>query len=92
MTTKPEEATLTDDERQRVEVWTRVMGYHRPVSSFNTGKKGEFAERKPFFEPALHDRIHPTSGLLLAAKQVQAPMASSPFAVVTDIRISGPGQ
>ena len=32
---------LRDDERQRCEVWTRVMGYHRPVASFNTGKKGE---------------------------------------------------
>ena len=35
------------------EVWTRVMGYHRPVSSFNIGKKGEHAERTPFREPAL---------------------------------------
>jgi len=34
------------------EVWTRVMGYHRPVSSFNIGKKGEHAERVPFLEPA----------------------------------------
>ncbi|MEV7416175.1 ribonucleoside triphosphate reductase [Streptomyces sp. NPDC089919] len=32
------------------EVWTRVMGYHRPVSSFNIGKKGEHAERTPFEE------------------------------------------
>jgi ribonucleoside-triphosphate reductase len=31
------------------EVWTRVMGYHRPLSSFNAGKKGEFYERT-FFE------------------------------------------
>ncbi len=31
------------------EIWTRVMGYHRPVSSFNKGKQGEFYERK-FFE------------------------------------------
>ncbi|MDH3319360.1 MAG: ribonucleoside triphosphate reductase [Betaproteobacteria bacterium] len=31
------------------EVWTRVMGYHRPVSSFNKGKQGEFGERR-FFE------------------------------------------
>jgi ribonucleoside-triphosphate reductase len=31
------------------EVWTRVMGYHRPVSSFNKGKQGEFGERT-FFE------------------------------------------
>jgi hypothetical protein len=42
--------TLTDDERQPCEVWTRVMGYHRPVASFNTGKKGEFAEREYFTE------------------------------------------
>lgn len=42
--------TLSDDERQPCEIWTRVMGYHRPVSSFNTGKKGEFYERKYFSE------------------------------------------
>ena len=32
---------LSYDERQPCEVWTRVMGYHRPVDSFNTGKQGE---------------------------------------------------
>lgn len=42
--------TLRDDERQPCEIWTRVMGYHRPVSSFNQGKKGEFAERRCFVE------------------------------------------
>jgi hypothetical protein len=42
---------LRDDERQRCEVWTRVMGYFRPVTSFNTGKQGEFAERVCFREP-----------------------------------------
>jgi len=42
--------TLTDDERQRCEVWTRVMGYHRPVASFNIGKKGEHSERCFFVE------------------------------------------
>ncbi|HJV50981.1 MAG TPA: anaerobic ribonucleoside-triphosphate reductase [Noviherbaspirillum sp.] len=41
---------LTDAERQRCEIWTRVMGYHRPLSSFNIGKKGEFHERKYFSE------------------------------------------
>lgn len=41
---------LRDDERQRCEVWTRVMGYHRPMASFNTGKKGEFHERTYFSE------------------------------------------
>lgn len=48
LTAKP--ISLADDERQRCEIWTRVMGYHRPVSSFNTGKKGEFHERKYFTE------------------------------------------
>ena len=32
---------------------TRVMGYHRPVSSFNTGKQGEFNERTFFAEPSM---------------------------------------
>jgi hypothetical protein len=41
---------LRDEERQRCEVWTRVMGYHRPLASFNTGKKGEFHERNYFTE------------------------------------------
>ena len=44
------EIELRDEERQRCEVWTRVMGYHRPVASFNTGKKGEHHERKFFSE------------------------------------------
>ncbi len=46
--TREEAITLRDDERQRCEVWTRVMGYHRPVASFNIGKQGEFEERKQF--------------------------------------------
>ena len=44
------EIALRDDERQPCEVWTRVMGYHRPVSSFNRGKKGEHNERRFFSE------------------------------------------
>ena len=39
---------INDEERTRCEIWTRVMGYHRPISSFNIGKKGEVAERKYF--------------------------------------------
>lgn len=46
---------LHDDERQRCEVWTRVMGYHRPVASFNIGKKGEHAQRRFFREASLHE-------------------------------------
>ena len=41
---------LNQEERTRCEVWTRVMGYHRPVTSFNPGKKSEHAERQFFNE------------------------------------------
>ncbi len=44
-----ETVMLSDEERQPCEVWTRVMGYHRPVSSFNIGKRGEHIERR-FYE------------------------------------------
>ncbi len=42
--------TLKDEERTRCEVWTRVMGYHRPVASFNKGKQSEHRERRFFVE------------------------------------------
>ena len=45
-----QEITLTTEERQVCEVWTRVMGYHRPVASFNIGKQGEHMERQFFSE------------------------------------------
>ncbi len=38
------------DKRTRCIVYTRVMGYHRPVESFNRGKKGEHKERNFFVE------------------------------------------
>lgn len=30
-----EQYGIKDSERTKCEVWTRVMGYHRPISSFN---------------------------------------------------------
>ena len=39
---------LKDEERQRCEVWSRVMGYHRPTNNWNVGKKQEWEERKMF--------------------------------------------
>lgn len=41
---------LIDSERQKCEIWTRVMGYYRPVENYNTGKKSEYKERKCFKE------------------------------------------
>lgn len=45
------EVKIKDEERTKCEVWTRVMGYHRPIQSFNIGKKQEAADRKFFKEP-----------------------------------------
>lgn len=41
---------LKEEERTRCEVWTRVMGYHRPVSAFNPGKQSEHSDRRCFEE------------------------------------------
>lgn len=39
-----------EEKRTRCIVYTRVMGYHRPVESFNVGKTGEHRERVQFIE------------------------------------------
>ncbi|USR79308.1 ribonucleoside triphosphate reductase [Arcanobacterium pinnipediorum] len=51
--TCPTCAEMNPSQPQECEVWTRVMGYFRPVQSFNIGKKGEYAERQMFVEKAL---------------------------------------
>lgn len=48
MSRKDIASSLKDEERTRAEVWSRVMGYHRPISGWNIGKKQEFADRKYF--------------------------------------------
>ena len=48
---------LKDEERQPCEVWTRVMGYHRPVSEFNRGKKSEYYTRVCFKEEKAVERM-----------------------------------
>lgn len=46
---------LKQEERTSCEVWTtRVMGYHRPTTSFNKGKQSEHLERRHFTEVAPH--------------------------------------
>lgn len=55
MTTSTQERLLileqNQQQRNKCLVYTRVMGYHRPVESFNIGKKGEHRQRKHFKEP-----------------------------------------
>jgi hypothetical protein len=46
---------LRDEERTRCEIWTRVMGYHRPVAAWNPGKRAEHADRVYFNEPTAAD-------------------------------------
>jgi len=45
---------VPEAERVPCEVWTRVMGYHRPVNQFNPGKQSEYAERQLLCEPAIN--------------------------------------
>lgn len=40
--------------RTKCEIWTRVMGYHRPVSQYNFGKKSEFYSRQ-YFKAAVNE-------------------------------------
>lgn len=43
------------------QVWSRVMGYHRPISSYNTGKQGEHKERKFFSQKKADTHLAPAS-------------------------------
>jgi anaerobic ribonucleoside-triphosphate reductase len=45
------------EQRTKCIVYTRVMGYHRPVESFNIGKQGEHRERKFFMERRISGNV-----------------------------------
>ncbi len=47
---KTEILNKLNDKRQKCTVYTRVMGYHRPIESFNVGKTGEHRQRKQFIQ------------------------------------------
>ena len=42
--------TIPDNDRQECEIWSRVMGYYRPVSEYNIGKVQEFKDRVTYKE------------------------------------------
>lgn len=44
------ESLIPNHLRTKCLVYTRVMGYHRPVESFNLGKQGEHKQRVQFQE------------------------------------------
>lgn len=37
--------------RQACEIWSRCMGYYRPLSYYNPGKQAEHRDRRMFLEP-----------------------------------------
>ena len=45
-----EDVKLDNSERQRCEIYSRVMGYIRPTTEYNVGKMGEFKSRLCFCE------------------------------------------
>jgi len=50
MKSNTESSLLNETDRTKCLIYTRVMGYHRPVESFNIGKKGEHKQRTHFTE------------------------------------------
>lgn len=59
-------ATMTNDERSYLadnpalrtpcEIYSRVMGYHRPIAYWNPGKQQEWEDRRMFMEPETNTR------------------------------------
>ena len=53
---------------EKCEVYSRVVGYIRPIGQWNTGKKAEYSERVPFAEAPTEIQV---DGDLLAEMAVQ---------------------
>jgi len=45
---RPGEECMSKERKVPVEVYSRVVGYFRPVNQWNKGKREEFSERKHF--------------------------------------------
>jgi hypothetical protein len=41
------------EKRQPCEIFSRIVGYMRPVAGWNKGKQAEFKDRKPFIAPKI---------------------------------------
>ncbi len=42
------EKEIENTEGTKCEVYSRIVGYHRPVENWNDGKKDEFSHRKDY--------------------------------------------
>jgi ribonucleoside-triphosphate reductase len=45
--------TIPAEKRQPCEVFSRIVGYLRPVAQWNKGKKSEWKDRVPFIVPRI---------------------------------------
>lgn len=61
-TSQKTETQIPNEMRTKCEIWTRVMGYHRPISQFNIGKKQEAAERQYFSEKVAMGKVQGGDG------------------------------
>lgn len=60
----------------RCEVYSRVVGYYRPVQNWNKGKQAEYAQRKPHHAGDVADAIRDiTADLQRASESGQATLA-----------------
>ena len=48
---------MTNDKQIPVEVYSRVVGYYRPVSQWNKGKQEEFSNRKTCSPLTIKEKI-----------------------------------
>lgn len=47
---------------QETEVFSRVVGYHRPIKNWNKGKQAEFKDRKTY-QPVTREQLPPEKRL-----------------------------
>ena len=47
---------VPEEKRQKTEVYSRVVGYLRPVNQWNEGKKAEFKDREMFDKGAKNEK------------------------------------
>jgi len=52
---------IPKEKRQKAEVYSRVVGYMRPVSGWNKGKRQEFKDRAVFVAPKI-EGAEPSEG------------------------------
>jgi ribonucleoside-triphosphate reductase len=49
----PDGTVIPEEKRTRCEVYSRVVGYLRPIAQWNKGKRAEWADRVDFIAPTI---------------------------------------